>query len=227
MLAQRFLQISVMFEKQLWFFETPLYQFEQELPMDVLEKLNMLNKNKSLRIHDIREMDAKEIGELIRHRGYGAVIKKCASWIPYVELEAQVKPITRTILTVYVDVRPCFTWDDRVHGRTGQIFWIWLTDLDNNHIYHAELGNMTKKMVVRGDVQRYIFTIPLLDAAHLQPQYLVHATFEYWLGSDNEISVPCDHIHLPDKHIPNTKLLDLMPLPVSALHNELYQSIYG
>lgn len=227
LLAERFLSVSLMFEKQIWFFDTPLLQFESDIPSDVLTKLSNLTQKQQLGLYDLREMRPDEIGERIHHKKYGSVVKQYARMIPYLEVTATVKPVTRTILIVYVDVKPDFIWDDKVHGKTGQIFWIWLTDLDNNHIYHAELGRLTKKQVIKEEVQHYVFTIPLLDASHLQQQYLIHCTFEYWMGTDTEISVSCENILLPDKHLPMTKLLDLMPLPVTALQNELYQSMYA
>lgn len=226
LLAERFLSASLMFEKQIWFYDTPLWQFESELPMDVLQKLSMLHQRNQLTLDDIHAYSANEIGDLIRHKKYGSTVKRLTSLIPYCEIEATVKPITRTILTVYVDVKPNFTWDDKFHGKTGQVFWLWLTDTQNNHIYHAELGRITKKQVVKEEVQHYIFTIPLLDAKYLQQQYLLHMTFEYWLGSEHDVEVSCGNILLPDKHFPLTKLLDLMPLPVEALQNPIYQSAY-
>lgn len=226
LLAERFLSMSLMFEKRIWFFDTPLLQFESEIPHDVLEKLSEQFTKGQLHLYDLREYSADEIGDRLRHRKSGALVKKYARMVPSVEITATVKPITRTILTVYLDVKPDFVWEDRLHGKTAQLLWIWLTDTANNHIYHAELGRFTKKQVVKEEVAHYVFTIPLLDASHLQQQYLVHATFEYWLGTDQEVAVSCEGMLLPDRHLPNTPLLDLMPLPVTALQNDLYSAFY-
>lgn len=226
LLAERFLTVSQMFEKQIWFYDTPMYQFESELSSDVLEKISMLNQKNIIKWYDLKEMRADEIGERIRNKKYGPVVKRLANCIPFCDIEATVKPITRTILTVYVDVKPNFIWDDKIHGKTGQVFWIWLTDMQHNHIYHAEMGRLSKKQVVKEEVQHYIFTIPLLEAQYLEQQYLLHLSFEYWFGGENEIAVSCEYIQLPDKHLPSTKLLDLMPLPVEALQSPVYQSTY-
>lgn len=219
--------MSLMFEKRIWFFDTPLLQFDSDIPSEVLDKLSDLFTRNQMRLYDLREMTSDEIGDRIRHKKSGPLVKKYAHMVPAVDISATVRPITRTILTVYVDVKPDFVWEDKVHGKTAQVFWIWLTDTSNNHIYHAELGRFTKKQVVKDEVQHYVFTIPLLDASHLQQQYLIHCTFEYWIGTDVEVAVSCENLLLPDKHLPNTQLLDLLPLPVSALQNELYSSLYG
>lgn len=221
-LAERFQNMSLMFEKKIWDFDTPLRQFNEEIPDEILDKIYQRNVS----LDRLREMRPEEIGDLIRNKYYGPIVKRYARMIPFVEISATVKPITRTILTVYLDVKPDFIWDDKLHGKTGQVFWIWLTDMNNNHIYHSELGRFTKKQVVKEEVQHYVFTIPLLDASYLQQQYSIHCSFEYWLGTETDVTVHCENILLPDKHLPNTPLLDLMPLPVSALQNELFQSVY-
>lgn len=58
-LAGRFLIISQMFEKQQWFFETPLRQFTT-LSQEIIDKLETRN----IDIDKLREMDAKEIGKV-------------------------------------------------------------------------------------------------------------------------------------------------------------------
>lgn len=222
--------MSLMFEKRIWFFDTPLLQFEQsgsaELPHDVLDKLSALFTRGEMHLYDLREMTPDEIGDRIKHRKAGHAVKRAAAMIPYVEISASVRPVTRTILTVYVDVKAEFTWDDRIHGKTSQPMWIWLTDAENNHIYHAEQTRFTKKQVVKEEVIHYVFTIPLLDASQLGKQYLLHGTFEHWLGTDVEVAVSCEGLLLPDKHLPSTPLLDLMPLPVTALGNDLFEGLY-
>ncbi|UXI20572.1 homeodomain protein EmxB [Sarcoptes scabiei] len=226
LLAEQFLTISLMFEKQIWDHETPFRQFEQELTVDVMRKLTALQQSKSLHVYDFKDMTSNEIGDLIRDRKYGPIVKRLSSILPNIQIEATVRPITRTILTVCIQVKPDFVWEDRYHGKTAQIFWIWLSDFENNHIYHAESCRFTKKQVVRDDVQNFIFTIPLLDASHLQKQYLIHSVFEYWLGSENQIAISCENLILPDKLLPNTALLNLMPLPIKALNNPLFESLY-
>jgi pre-mRNA-splicing helicase BRR2 len=41
-----------------------------------------------------------------------------------------------------------------------------------------------------------------------------------WLGSETTIPVSFKHLLLPEKHPPPTELLDLQPLPVSALRTD-------
>jgi hypothetical protein len=44
----------------------------------------------------------------------GPVIKRCVHQLPQLELDANIQPITRTVLRVRLDIRPDFHWDDKV-----------------------------------------------------------------------------------------------------------------
>ncbi|GJY73501.1 DExH-box ATP-dependent RNA helicase DExH12-like protein [Tanacetum coccineum] len=47
-----------------------------------------------------------------------------------------------------------------------------------------------------------------------------------WIGSLSVLPVSFRHLILPEKYPPPTELLDLQPLPVTALRNPLYESLY-
>jgi activating signal cointegrator complex subunit 3 len=224
LLAQHLLRVSLMFERRMWDYETPLRQFPTEISYEVMSKLERLKP--PLTIDRIRETSADDLGRLVRHQSYGPILKRLAETLPAVEVEASLRPITRTVLMVQAEVRPAFRWDDRHHGKVCESFWLWLSDIDSNHIYHSELFKLTKKQVQRRESQKLTFNIPLLDPDHLPSQYIIHCAFDRWLGCELDVSLPCRQLILPEKYVPYTKLLDLDPLPVSALNNTLYESIY-
>jgi len=84
---------------------------------------------------------------MIRHVSMGARIKDCVTQIPLLDVEASIQPITRTVLRVVLKILGTFKWNDRAHGKTGEPFWIWIEDPDNNHMYHSEYFMMHKKHV--------------------------------------------------------------------------------
>lgn len=54
------------------------------------------------------------------------------------------QPITRTVLRVMLTVTAAFEWRDRVHGGS-EVFWIFVEDPDNEHIYHKEQWRLSKE----------------------------------------------------------------------------------
>lgn len=74
-------------------------------------------------------------------------MKKCCHEIPCVEVETILQPITRTVLRIRIQIYPQFKWNDKVHGKKSEAFWIWIEDPESNMIYHYEYLQMTRKMV--------------------------------------------------------------------------------
>lgn len=84
---------------------------------------------------------------MIHHMKMGIMVKDLAHQIPSVNVEWNLQPVTRTVLKVTLTVRATFKWQDKVHGKVGEPFWIWIEDPVNNHIYHHEYMLVHKKNV--------------------------------------------------------------------------------
>uniref|UniRef100_A0A2C9KC69 Activating signal cointegrator 1 complex subunit 3 n=1 Tax=Biomphalaria glabrata TaxID=6526 RepID=A0A2C9KC69_BIOGL len=218
-MASRLLEMCKMVDKRLWGFENPMRQFSMLSP-EILTKL----ESKRLLPDKMKEMDSKDIGLLVSHQKMGPVIKRCVHQIPSLELDASIQPITRTVLRVRLDITANFRWDDKVHGGSAEPFWIWVEDPDTNHIYHTEYFLMHKKQVLSQEPQQLVFTIPISEP--MPSQYYVKAVSDRWLGCSNTHPMSFQHLILPEQHPPHTDLLTLQPLPISALKDLRYQSLY-
>lgn len=218
-LAGRLLLMSKMFERQMWDFQTPLRQFTR-IPFDIIDKI----ENSGLSIMAIRDMTSREIGDLIRNQRAGGLIAKCAEEFPMVEVEATLQPITRTVLRIRASIYANFRWNDAVHGKFAEAFWIWIEDPESNFIYHSEFFQITRKQVISGAPHELVFTIPLKEP--LPPQYFIRLVSDTWLGSEAYTALSFKHLILPELHPPHTDLLPLQPLPVSVLNNKQYESLY-
>lgn len=69
------------------------------------------------------------------------------------------------------------------------------------------------------------FTVPMLEP--LPPNYFISVVSDRWLHSETRLPISFKHLILPDKFPPPTTLLDLQPLPTSALHNKEFEAIYS
>merc|ERR1719312_1961599 len=220
LLSGRMLRFAKVIEKQMWEFEHPLKQHPILKP-ELVSKL----ENRNFTLEKLRELDGKEIGHLIHHVNAGHNIKRAAEEIPLVELEASIQPITRTVLRVRLTIRPDFKWNDKVHGKTSEPFWVWVEDPANDHMYHNEYFLLTKKQVVTKEAQELCFTIPIFEP--LPTQYYVRAISDRWIGSESTCAISFKHLILPERHPPHTDLLDLQPLPIQALKEPKFEQLYN
>ena len=215
-LAEKSLALCKMCARRTWASQTPLRQFPA-IPVDVLQKI----ERKDLSWDRYYDLSSQEVGELIRLPKFGKALHRFIHQVPRLELSAHVQPITRSVLKMDLTLQPDFIWDEAVHGFV-QGFWIIVEDNDGETILHHEY------FLLKGhnaeEEHGVSFTVPLLDP--LPPQYFIRVISDNWLGSDTVIPVSFKHLLLPEKNPPPTELLDLQPLPVSALKADGFDKLY-
>lgn len=219
-LTDKLLNFSKIIERRLWPFSHPLRQLGNQLTAEVLKKL----EEKKASIEKLVDLTDSEIGAMINHPRLGATVAKAVSHFPKLGLEVTIQPVTRTVLRVQLVITALFEWSDRIHGTTDP-WWIWVEDPDNEHIYHSEQFQLHRMMLKDKEPLRINFTIPIFDP--LPAQYYVRAVSDKWLGAETTVPVSFKHLILPERHPPHTALLDLQPLPVTALKNKNFEKLYS
>ncbi|CAK9183443.1 unnamed protein product [Ilex paraguariensis] len=215
-LAEKALKLCKMVNKRMWSVQTPLRQFHG-IPNEILMKL----EKKDLAWERYYDLSSQEIGELIRVPKMGRTLHKFIHQFPKLNLAAHVQPITRSVLRVELTITPDFQWDDKVHGFV-EPFWVVVEDNDGEYILHHEYF-MLKKQYIDED-HTLTFSVPIYEP--LPPQYFIRVVSDRWLGSQTVLPVSFRHLILPEKYPPPTELLDLQPLPVTALRNPSYEALY-
>ncbi|KAK8976431.1 hypothetical protein V6N11_013567 [Hibiscus sabdariffa] len=215
-LAEKALNLCKMVTKRMWNVQTPLRQFNG-IPNEILMKL----EKKDLAWDRYYDLSSQEIGELIRFPKMGRTLHRFVHQFPKLNLAAHVQPITRIVLRVELTITPDFQWEDKVHGYV-EPFWVIIEDNDGEYILHHEYF-LLKKQYVDED-HNLNFTVPIYEP--LPPEYFICVVSDKWLGSQTVLPISFRHLILPEKYPPPTELLDLQPLPVTALRNPSYEALY-
>ncbi len=204
-------------EKRIWAFQHPFHQFD--LPKTVL---NNLDAKDSLAIEYMREMESAEIGNLVNNFSMGKKISKLLDNFPTLSIEAEIAPLNRDVLRIKLYVTPDFRWNDHLHGNS-ESYYIWVENSDSSEIYHHEFFILNRRKL--HDDHELNFTIPLSDP--LPNQIYVRAVSDRWLGAETVTAVSFQHLIRPDTESVYTDLLNLQPLPISALKNQGLEEIYA
>ena len=205
-------------ERQIWPFEHPFHQFD--LPQPVLRNLD--DKGSVSGIEALRDMDAAEIGQLVHNNKMGKTIGKLLDNFPTLSIDAEIAPLNRDVLRMKIYLTPDFVWNDRHHG-TSESYWIWVENSETSEIYHHEFFLLNRKKLY--DDHELNFTIPLADP--LPSQIYVRAVSDRWLGAETVHPISFQHLIRPDTESVYTDLLNLQPLPITALKNPLLEEIYA
>lgn len=203
-------------ERRVWSIEHPLHQFD--LPQPVLRQLDQ----KYTSIESMRDMEPAEIGELVHNKKMGNVISRLLDNFPTLSIESEIAPLNRDVLRIRLWLTPDFKWNDRHHG-TSEPFWIWVENSETSEIFHYEFFILSRKKLY--DDHELNFTIPLSDP--LPSQIYVRAVSDRWLGAETVHPISFQHLIRPDTESVYTDLLNLQPLPISALKNPLLEELYG
>lgn len=210
------LTLAKSIERRLWPYQHPLHQFDLPKPV-----LNQLDAKDNLTIESMKEMDSAEIGALVHNISAGKKIANILNNFPTLTVEAEIAPLNRDVLRIKLYITPEFKWNDHIHGTT-ESFYIWVENSETSEIYHHEFFILGRRKLY--DDHELNFTIPLSDP--LPNQIYVRAVSDKWLGAETVTPVSFQHLIRPDTESVYTDLLNLQPLPVSALKNPPLEELY-
>ena len=184
----KLLRIAKSIEKQLWWFQTPLRVFEDEVQAHVFTALENYISNRSYDTFEatlsLLELQANEVGQICKSRNIGSKVQRLISMLPRLELTCNIHPVTRAVLRMQVVIQANFTWAKRWHGAT-ESFWIMVEDPDADRTYHAEL--VTLQFRTYQDPIELEIWIPAFDK--LPEQYTVRAISDSWVGVEQMLPV--------------------------------------
>lgn len=217
--AKTALDLCKMAEKRMWPTMTPLRQFPT-CPRDIIQKAEKIDVPWSAYF----DLDPPRMGELLGMTKSGKTVCSLVQKFPRLEVQAQVQPVTRSMLRIELTITPNFEWDDSVHG-LAESFWILVEDCDGEDIlFHDQF--LLRKDYAASDVNEHLveFTVPITEP--MPPNYFVTILSDRWLQSETKLAVSFEKLVLPEKFPAHTPLLDLQPLPVAALKRDDFKSLY-
>ncbi|KAL9003427.1 MAG: hypothetical protein Q9188_003696 [Gyalolechia gomerana] len=217
--AKTALDLCKMAEKRMWPTMTPLRQFPS-CPREVITKAEKMDVPWS----SYFDLDPPRMGELLGMPKAGKTICGLVQKFPRLEVQAQVQPVTRSMLRVELTITPNFEWDETVHGN-AENFWVLVEDCDGEDIlFHDQF--LLRRDYAQSEMNEHLveFTVPITEP--MPPNYFITVLSDRWLQSETKLAVSFEKLVLPEKFPAHTPLLDLQPLPVSALKRQDYQDLY-
>ncbi|KAL2159202.1 hypothetical protein VTH06DRAFT_2634 [Thermothelomyces fergusii] len=217
--AKLALNLCKMAEKRMWPTMSPLRQFPN-CPVEIVRKAERIE----VPFSSYFDLDPPRMGELLGLPKAGKTVCGLVAKFPRVEIQANVQPMTRSMLRVELTITPNFEWDVDVHG-LSESFWIIVEDCDGEDIlYHDQFILRKEYAEVEANEHIVEFTVPISEP--MPPNYFISVISDRWMHSETRMAVSFQKLILPERFPPHTELLDLQPLPVSALKAKDYAALY-
>ena len=217
--AKTALDLCKMAERRMWPTMTPLRQFPT-CPRDIIRKAESMD----VQWASYFDLDPYRMGELLSMPAAGKTVFSLVSKFPRLEVQAQVQPMTRSMLRVALTITPIFEWDPELHGG-AENFWIIVEDCDGEDIlFHDQF--LLRRTYAQSELTEHLveFTVPISEP--MPPNYFITLLSDRWMHSETKIAVSFQKLVLPEKFPAHTPLLDLQPLPVAALKQPQFQQLY-
>ncbi|KAG4305915.1 hypothetical protein PORY_000825 [Pneumocystis oryctolagi] len=215
--ALTILNVCKSLERKIWPYEHPLSQFN--LPSKILEKLEAHNTAKN--IEEMKAMSKIELGMLVHHIRLGTIIFNYINKFPLLKIDADIFPLAKKILRIQLTIQPNFIWDNIFHNPI-EFFWIYVENSDSTELLHSTHLLLSKK---KNEQTILNFTILLPDI--IPSQIFIWGTSDRWLKAETVTPISLNNVIFPEESNSVTELLDLQPLPISALNNPVLEEIYS
>lgn len=224
--ALKLLRFAKSVDNQIWWFQTPMRHFADELKESNFSGIESRTGgnayNSFTAALSLLDMQPKEVGELARWSKNGSKIQSLVRMLPNIDIQCNVQPVTSNVLRFQMTFTPIFEWHGRWHGG-AQSFWMWVENGESGKIYHYEnilLSRRTFPEPVNIEV--------LLPAFSPMPNhYIIRVASDYWVSCELMHSVPLTSLNMPTESTPWTDLLNLTPLPTSAVQDPQYVQLYS
>lgn len=206
-------------EKRMWPTMTPLRQFPS-CPREFMQKAEKIDVPWT----SYFDLDPPRMGELLGMPRAGKQVCGLVKKFPRLEVQAQVQPITRSMLRVELSITPNFEWDETLYGQ-AENFWIIVEDCDGEDIlFHDQF--YLRRTYAESEMNEHIveFTVPITEP--MPPNYFITLLSDRWIQSETKLAVSFDKLVLPEKFPAHTPLLDLQPVTVAALKKREFQELY-
>lgn len=214
------LRFCKMADKRMWRVLSPLRQFGDDCPREVIYKAERIN----VRWERYFDLDPPRMGELLGIPKLGRQVCNLVAKFPRLTCEAVTVPITPGMLRVDLTITPNFVWDAKYHG-AAQSFWILCKDSESEQLLFHDQFLLRKDFAESDNNEHHMtFTVPLAEPK--PPYYFLHILSDRWVKSESKVVLMFDNLQIPKKFPPHTKMLELQPVPVSALEKQEYRDLY-
>lgn len=228
-LAKSILNLCKMVDKRLWLNNSPLRQFGDVVPHQIIRASEMSHLPWIRYFH----LNPDELAVALNLKGNAQIAKQYIDSFPKVSIQYMVQPITEQFLRIQVEVIPEWSWILAIHG-SQEIFNVFLEGCDGNKLLHSEQFIVKRKNINKPHILEFFvsFVAPPL------PNYILSFVSEKWVHCTWKSSILLSDVispkvspHYLDNNVdlvPTETVGDLFPFThFNKLQSSTFDTVYN
>jgi activating signal cointegrator complex subunit 3 len=182
----KLLSIAKSIEKRIWWFQSPLRHFEDELGAQVYSALEITRDSHYDAFEyalSLADMPASDVGKLCKSIKDGSKIQTFVSFLPRLAVTCDVYPVTSAVLRFKIEIRGAFKWSQRWHGGV-QSYWLFVEDPNANRFYHSEHITLS----FRNYADSIVLDLPI-PVFFESTEYMIRTISDSWVAVEQTLPV--------------------------------------
>lgn len=200
--ARQFLELYQMVRHQQWSVESYIRQVEPLL--SVKDYRAVLTSIERLRVSwgEMRSWSVEDWGERLRDDRRATAAFDAVHAVPHFRVEASLRPLTRAMIYVDIDITPEFNYIPDVHAPPVRVTeLVLMVEHTNGRLLHCE----TIVLPLSSVVGRYTYSCPPIVVPMTEPRpthFMVHCISPHWLHAPASTSICLLNLLLPQVAAP-------------------------
>ena len=213
-LARKCLEWCKCVELRMWPVQSSLRHFKN-MTEDICRKI----ERKQIGNDELSLLNAEELGEIFRAPRLGAQVYSVLHQIPKLGVIAYIQPISRSLLSMRIEITPEYEFDDKVH-MANEYFWLLVEDVSQQHVLYVDQIGVRNFQIKKKSCLVFNISVPVTEP--VPPYYFVRVVSDRWMGCETVRPVSFRHLILPAKSAPPTEIQDLEPMTLSRVRIETF-----
>ncbi|KAH9599320.1 Sec63 domain [Trypanosoma melophagium] len=194
--AMQVLQLCLMVVHQQWGVQSPVRQLRHTVTAKNFATFIHALESRRVSWDEVRAWSLEDLSEKLGDERRAELAYDSIHQVPHFILEASVRPLTRNMLYVDVDITPEFTYNETLHSRAAGELLLTI-EHTNGRILHHERVYLSVE-ILRGNGT---FSAPTIVVPIVEPKpthYFVRCHSLHWLGTECSVAVCLMNVRLPD-----------------------------
>lgn len=199
------------------------------LRLETAAKVERLN----LSPEQLLQLSVAELEQVTASRGEGRTVFGLLRHVPLVELEVEAQPLSPHILKLGVKLTldGRVRWSDIWNG-AAEPFHVWVEERDTGELLYREEVALRRQQIYERNPATLSFALPLHEGTGGGEgggslQCIVRVISDRWVGVSACRPVSVKHLMQERQLQRHTPLLDIHPVPVTALQSRAFEDLYA